>query len=639
MPRIYPPLKIFFFIDNFCLVGAYPPPQLYPSYILKDFKKAFTMNEALYEEAKQKAQAWLGDDVDKETQQEVRKLLQSKDKEAKEALVEGFTRPMVFGTGGLRARMGVGLGRMNPYSVGWATQGLCHYLLGQPQTNQAQRAVVGYDNRLNSEALAAAACKVLSNNGIEVYCFERLRPTPLLCFGVRYLKACCGIMITASHNPKEYNGYKVYDARGAQLSAPADSHVMEAINNLRGLSAIKWKSNPQEIAQIHTLGEDLDEAYMASALESLRRVGIKTDGQKRHLRAVYTPLHGTGITILPTFMKRLGYDEEHIQVVAAQATPDGHFSAAPSANPEEKAAFDLAITQAKEIKAHIVLATDPDADRIGMALPLTKDFKTYQHLSGNQCAVLLLDFLLHMAKKCSRGKELPFYVAKTIVTTDLLDAMAHAEGCLCINTLTGFKYIAQVMKKEQGRKRLLLGAEESCGYLIGEAIQDKDSLISAAALLRMLEALEEQGLHPLERLNQLYLKYGLYEEALHSITLEKKEGVDPVATIMHYWRNSQVESLAGERITARLDYLSLKKEDLVRQKTSSLAFPSSPVLQFYTATGAKITIRPSGTEPKLKFYFSLHAVLGKISLLKSTRKQLQERIVAISRTLQQEPFA
>ena len=575
-------------------------------------------NKAQYATAKKKATAWLQDPLDEDSKQEIENLLRAG---KEEALIDAFLRPLAFGTGGIRAEMGIGRSRMNRYSVALITEGLSHYL--HSCGKRPLRVVIAYDSRLQSDTFSQVVGEVLSANEIETFTFSALRPTPLLSFAVRRLHASCGVVITASHNPKVYNGYKIYGPEGAQLVSPADREVMSAISAVEKLSVTH--SHPK--APMHQLDEEMDAAYLQNVCDTLQQLSVSAVTTPR-LRSVYSPLHGTGITLLPKLMTRLGYDDKCFQIVEAQATPDGNFPTVLYPNPEEKAALRLGIEQAMATSSDLVMATDPDADRLGVAV--RDEEGSFVSLSGNQTAALMLDFLLRHAPS-SRKK--PYYVVKTIVTSELFRDIARHYDIACYDTLTGFKYIAAEIEARLATQTFLFGAEESYGYLVGDSIRDKDAISAAAVITLMAEEATSENSSLLAQLQSLYLRFGLYEEALTSITLSGLEGTSKVAEMMSDWRSCPPTQLGSQQLIRTADYQAGRTYDLRTQQIKPTDLPKSNALQFFGDKGAKITLRPSGTEPKLKAYFSLRAKLDSLDELPQLQKQLQHEIQQLQKQL------
>lgn len=535
---------------------------------------------------------WLNEGYDQNTKDEIRKL----EKENPQELVEAFYRTLEFGTGGLRGIMGVGTNRMNKYTVGCATQGLANYLL-KCFKDEKVSVVISHDSRLHSREFAEISADILSANKIKVYLFEDLRPTPELSFAVRQLKCNAGIMITASHNPKEYNGYKVYWQDGGQLVPPHDKNVITEVNKITSIDQVKWTGNKN---LIQSIGEKIDSIYLKHISKlSINPTSIK---KAKDLKIVYTPLHGTGITMVPKALSMYGF--ENVVLVDEQAIPDGNFPTVKSPNPEEKTALELALKKAEEVQADLILATDPDADRVGIAIR-NLDGKMIL-LNGNQTGTLLIHYMLsqYQRKKILTDKQ---FIVKTIVTTDLIDRMAMDFNIECENVLTGFKYIAEAILKHEGKKQFIVGGEESYGYLIGDFVRDKDS-VSACCMIAEMAAYYRSKAKPkllIEVLHDIYRQYGFFKEDLLSVTKKGKAGVEEIQQMMLDFRSNPPKELGGQPVVMMKDYAVSKSFDFVNNTNSIIDLPTSNVLQFFTADGCKVTVRPSGTEPKIKFYFSV----------------------------------
>ena len=562
--------------------------------------------------ATKNAQNWLQGPIDKETRVSIEALLAPTQRTK---LVEAFLTPLSFGTGGVRARMGVGCSRINRYSLALITQGLATYLSNSP-LKSPPTVVVAYDSRLQSDIFAQIVAEVLSANNIGVHIFRALRPTPLLSFAVRRLGGTCGLVITASHNPKDYNGYKLYDHEGAQLVASEHSALMDIIAGTQDLNTIAFTPK----APIQKIESDMDEAYLEATMQHLEQRGIDIKKQ-RQMRIIYSPLYGTGITLLPNCMRKLGYDEARFQVVATQSAPNGHFPGLLAPNPEERASFTAAIKQAHRSDAQLIMTTDPDADRIGIAL--RDETGMIRHLNGHQTAALILDFLL---RKQPLPHLKPPYVVKTVVTSELLRDIAKHHSVSCYDTLTGFKYISQEIANRRQKETFLYGGEESYGHLIGDFVRDKDAISVAAVIACMAEEALEQGRSLLDNLAALYLQFGCYEEALYSITKEGTQGRLDIQDTLTKWRTHPPTELAGEPVARISDYQSGHTLDLSTQKRSPIHLPKTDMLQFFTTSGSKVSLRPSGTEPKLKAYISLHTSVRNSSDIAPKRKLLQKKI-------------
>lgn len=557
-------------------------------------------------------ETWLTEDYDLETRNEVRRLMS----EDEEALNDAFYRTLEFGTGGLRGIMGVGPNRMNKYTVAAATQGLANYLKKQVTSAQLQ-VVVAYDSRHQSSYFAQITAEVMAANGIRCFLFEALRPTPELSFAVRHLHCHAGVMVTASHNPKEYNGYKVYWSDGGQIVPPHDKGIIEEVRAVTSVQQIQWSGNP---ALIESIGHSVDEAYLSQVLTlSLQPEAIQ---QKHDLKIVYTPLHGTGITMVPTALRAYGFT--HVTLVEAQQEPNGDFPTVQSPNPEEASALAMAIETANQVGADLLLATDPDADRVGIAV--RNDKGEMQLFNGNTTGALLIYYVLSQwaANQRLAGNE---FVVKTIVTTELLKAIAQSFQTPCYDVLTGFKYIAEKIRTESTRT-FIAGGEESYGYLVGDFVRDKDAVSACCMIAEMAAFFATQGKTLYSVLKELQLRYGVYREQLLSLTKKGQDGAAAIQKMMDTFRTTPPKVLGGSPVVKVIDY-KLRVATAADGTTETIGLPQADVLQFFTADGSKVTVRPSGTEPKIKFYFEVHAPLNSLSELEVVKAQLDERIAAI----------
>ena len=555
----------------------------------------------------QQAQSWLTDAYDTQTKNTVQELLSQNGEE----LVEAFYKDLDFGTGGMRGIMGVGTNRVNKYTIGKATQGLANALL-EIYKNEEVAVAIAYDCRNNSEFLARTAAEVLSANGIKVYLFTSLRPTPELSFAVRELACKSGIVITASHNPKEYNGYKVYGDDGCQILSPFDNELISKVRVL-SIEEVNFKAKEHLIIP---LGEEMDNIYIERLKSlSLSPYAIK---EQNDLPIVFTGIHGTGAVLVPKALKAFGFINVH--TVASQDVIDGNFPTVHSPNPEEPAALELAIELAKEKGAQLVMGTDPDADRVGIAIPDKSG--EFVLLNGNQTGSLLVNYLLTRWKELGKitGKE---FVAKTVVTTNLLDVMATAKGVKVYNTLTGFKHIGAKIKALEGKEQFIGGGEESYGYLAGDFVRDKDAVISCALIAEMVAWAKNKGKNLFDLMQEMYMEHGFYLEDLISITKQGRNGAAEIATMMEDLRKNTPTSIIGEEVVEFIDYLESHKTGL----------PKSNVLQFITSKGTKLTARPSGTEPKIKFYFSVQEKLSSANQYDAVKLSLQAKIAKIKAEL------
>lgn len=561
----------------------------------------------------ERAGKWLTEAFDSQTRDKVNNLIQNDPHE----LTESFYRDLEFGTGGLRGIMGVGTNRMNKYTVGMATQGLSIYLR-KLYGEETIRVAIAHDSRNNSIYFAKISAEVLAANGCEVFLFEGLRPTPELSFAVRELKCHSGIVITASHNPKEYNGYKVYGNDGGQLVAPHDTNVMTEVQNI-SIADVKFKGKGGKITGI---GEEIDAAYIARVLGlSLAPEIIR---KHKQLKIVYTPIHGSGIVLVPRGLNAYGF--ENVFVVEEQATPDGNFPTVVSPNPEEKAAMALALAKAKAVNADLLLATDPDADRVGLGVK--NDKGEYILLNGNQAASLLIFYLLSQWKAQGKitGKE---FIVKTIVTSELLKDIGNDFGVETYDVLTGFKFIAEIIRKLEGRKTFIGGGEESYGYLVGDFVRDKDAVISCCMFAEIAAWAAEQGKTLYELLLGIASRYGLYLEKLVSVTKKGKSGAEEIQQMMKDYRQKPPTTINGLQVEEIRDYQLQMSFNMVTKMKSPIELPKSDVLQFFLAGGSKITVRPSGTEPKIKYYFGVKGKLENASGYKETETLLEKKVEEI----------
>ena len=539
----------------------------------------------------ERAQAWLTDQYDETTRRKVQELIDNDPDE----LTESFYRNLEFGTGGLRGIMGVGTNRMNIYTVAMATQGFANYIRLMNPGEEELKVAIAYDCRNNSPAFANITADVMSANGIKVYLFDCLRPTPELSFAVRELHCQAGVMVTASHNPKEYNGYKAYWNDGGQLVSPHDKNVIAEVEKITDPSMVNFKRRPELITM---LDEHFDDIY----LDKVFGLSLSLDLVKKHkdLKIVYTPIHGTGRRLVPEILRRKGF--ENVYCVEEQMVVDGDFPTVKSPNPEEPAAMALAVKKAQEVNADLVLATDPDADRVGVAVK--NDQGKFILLNGNQAASVFLYYLLTRWNELGKltGKE---FVVKTIVTTELLFEIAKKYDVERYDVLTGFKYIASKILELEGKKQFIGGGEESYGYLAGDFVRDKDAVIATSLLAEAMAWAAEQGKTFYELLCDIYREFGLYKEKLVSLTKKGISGTEEIKALMARFRNTPPTEICGEKVVEIRDYKTLEARDFNTGKTTPISLPKSDVLQFFTESGSKISIRPSGTEPKIKFYFSM----------------------------------
>ena len=567
----------------------------------------------------QKANAWLQGSYDADVKQEIQTLLDNK---AYTELTDSFYRDLEFGTGGLRGIMGPGSNRINKYTIGAATQGLANYLK-KTYPGEKVKVAIAHDSRNNSDLFASITADVFSANDIYVYFFKALRPTPELSFAVRHFGCKSGVMLTASHNPKEYNGYKAYGADGGQFVSPHDKAVMDEVAAITDVNDIKF--NRIE-ANIEEIGEELDELYLTKITEL--SVSPEAISRQKDLKIVYSPIHGTGITLVPQALKRFGF--ENVILVDEQTTPDGNFPTVVYPNPEEKEALTLALKKAQETDADLVLATDPDADRVGIAVINTDN--EFILLNGNQTGAMLINYLLSAWEEKGKlnGKQ---YIVKTIVTTNLIEEIAKAKNVTCYNTLTGFKYIGELMTQFEGKQTFIGGGEESYGYLVGELVRDKDAVVSAAFIAEMTAYYKDKGSSLFEALIDTYVQYGFYKEKLISLTKKGKTGAEEIKEMMEKYRTNPPATLGGSKVATLKDYEKGIETDLLSNTTKKLELPKSDVLQFITADGSIISARPSGTEPKIKFYCSVNGKLADKKDYKEVDKQLDDKVGAIMKDL------
>ncbi len=559
----------------------------------------------------EKARQWLVGNFDAETKETIRQLLATNEAE----LIDSFYKDLKFGTGGLRGKLGVGTNRMNIYTVGRATQGLANYLKKYFSNLKTIKVAIAHDSRRNSRLFAETTANILSYNDIEVYLFEDLRPTPELSFAIRYLGCQAGVVITASHNPKEYNGYKVYWDDGGQIISPHDKNILNEMNKIP-YDSIHFTGKPEKI---HIIGEEIDKAYIKQAL----KISLNPDLIKKHsdLKIVYTPLHGTGITLLPKTLEAFGF--KNLIIVEEQAKPDGNFPTVKYPNPEDPAAMELALKKAKETNADLILATDPDSDRVAVGVKSLDG--QYILLNGNQIGSFLTFYILDNLKLKQRLKGNEF-VAKTIVTTDLIKDIAHSYKVETLKTLTGFKYIAALIRENEGKKRFVFGAEESFGFLASDFVRDKDAISSSALIAEVAAWAKENKISLFELLLEIYQKYQFYLEKLVNIVKEGKQGEEEIQRLMDHYRHGNITEIAGSKVVKRYDYLQGKVFDLTDGTEQTLDFPKSNVIQFKLDDGSLISVRPSGTEPKIKYYFSVKTKLDSKHNYQNTKKQLEQRI-------------
>ncbi len=535
----------------------------------------------------EKINNWLTQPIDEEDKQWILENLENNPKELEEA----FYQDLEFGTGGLRGIIGIGSNRMNKYTVSIATQGLANYIL--QNANKPFKVVIAYDSRNMSKDFAKISAEVLSANDIEVFVFSELRPTPLLSFAVRHLQATAGIVITASHNPKQYNGYKVYWSDGGQLVPPQDKGVIDEVKKVGEYSNVKKNYNE---SLIHIINNEIDNAY----LDQLNNLQFLSHVYPKSQIIVYTPLHGTGVTLVPKALRAWGFDNLHL--VEEQSTPDGNFPTTKSPNPEEKAAMELALNKAKQINADLILATDPDADRVGTGIKIANG--DYQLLNGNQIAALLTYYNLEMRKSLNALPSNSFIV-KTIVTTELMHKIADDYNVKTYDLLTGFKYIAELIRLKEGKEKFICGGEESYGFLSADWVRDKDAIMTSCQIAELQQFAAINGKTLIDILQMLYEKYGYYLEDQKSISMSGIEGMENMKKLMENYRNNPPTFINDIPVVKILDYQLSIAKNLQNNSVESINLPKSNVLQFILENDTKITIRPSGTEPKIKFYFAI----------------------------------
>ncbi len=558
-----------------------------------------------------KVDAWLNGGYDAETKNEIRRMQQ----EQPEDLTESFYRNLEFGTGGLRGIMGVGTNRVNKYTIGMATQGFANYLK-KLYTDQEIKVAIAHDSRNNSRFFAETTANVFAANGIKAFLFDDLRPTPELSFAIRDLKCQGGVVCTASHNPKEYNGYKAYGNDGGQLVPPHDKNVIKEVEAISGVNEIKFTGGEENITII---GKAMDEKYI-SMVKSLS-VYPEIIQIQHDLKIVYTPIHGTGIKLVPEVLSEFGFT--NVTIVEEQAKPDGNFPTVNYPNPEESDAMAIGLKKAKEIDADILLGTDPDADRVGIAVK--NDKGEWILMNGNQTAVLACAYMIE-ARKAKGIAQPNDMVIKTIVTTEMIDAIAKANGVACYNVLTGFKWIAELIKEKEGKENYIIGGEESFGLMIGDQLRDKDAISAVAFLCEMAAYVKNEGKTLYGKLIELYRQYGFYLEHLISITKKGMTGQQEIADMMQRYRDNPPTQINNVAVKTLLDYETQQGKDLQSGNSWKIDLPKSNVLQFILSDGTKISARPSGTEPKIKFYFSVNTKLGESENHDEVKNKLQQRI-------------
>lgn len=562
----------------------------------------------------QRVNAWLNGNYDQETKNTILEVQQNNPEE----LADAFYRDLEFGTGGLRGLMGVGTNRVNKYTIGMATQGFANYLK-KTYSNDEIKIAIAHDSRNNSRFFAETTANVFAANGIKVFLFEGLRPTPELSFAIRHLGCKAGVVCTASHNPKEYNGYKAYWNDGGQLVPPHDKNVITEVEAIQSVDEVKWNGGETNIT---ILGKALDEAY----IEMVKGLSVYPDviEAQKDLKIVYTPIHGTGITLVPQVLEKFGFNNVHI--VEEQSTPDGNFPTVKYPNPEESETMSIGLKKAQALDADILLGTDPDADRVGIGVKNHKG--EWVLMNGNQTAVLAFAYMME-ARKAKGIAQSNDMVISTIVTTEMINEVAKQNNVACYNVLTGFKWIAEKIKELEGKENYVIGGEESFGLMIGDQIRDKDAISAVALMCEMAAYEKNKGKTLFDKMIELYIQYGFYYENLISITKKGMNGQKEIAAMMEGFRTSPPADINGSAVVTLLDYQLQIGKNLQTGETWSINLPKSNVLQFLTADGSKISARPSGTEPKIKFYFSVKTELNNKSEFDAKQIELENKINGI----------
>ncbi len=566
-------------------------------------------------EIQKRVDEWLNGNYDDHTKSAIKEKLENKQFDD---LTDAFYKDLEFGTGGIRGIMGVGPNRVNKYTFGMATQGLSNFLK-KIFPGESIKVAIAHDCRNNSGTLAQLVADVFSANDIHVYLFDGLRPTPELSFAIRELGCQGGVMLTASHNPKEYNGYKAYGADGGQYVAPYDRKVLEEVQKIESVDEIKFDRVEQNI---ETIGREIDEKY----LDEITKLSVSKDAIRRqkNLSIVFSPIHGTAGVLVPPALERYGF--ENVNLVEEQMVYDGNFPTVEYPNPEEEEAMSLALEKAREIDAELVMATDPDADRVGIAVKNTGGEWTL--LNGNQTGTLIINYMLNAWKEAGKitGNE---YIVKTIVTSYLIDRIAKYYGVECYNTLTGFKYIGELMTELEGKKQFIAGGEESYGYLIGEHVRDKDAVVSAAIIAEMAAYYKDNGSSLYEALIDMYIKHGYFREKLVSVYKKGREGAQEIQQMMKDYRLNPPSELGSSKVEVIKDYKTKEEKNIQTGEITPIELPASNVLQFITEDESIVTVRPSGTEPKIKFYCSVNTNLGGIKDFEGVTNSLENKIDTI----------
>ncbi len=579
------------------------------------------MDNELLKQVTEKANKWLGSEYDEETRTLVKAMLENEDKTD---LIESFYKDLEFGTGGLRGIMGAGTNRMNIYTVGAATQGLANYLKVAFADLDEIKVVVGHDVRNNSRKFAEIVADIFSANGIKVYLFDSCRPTPEMSFAIRHFGCQSGVIITASHNPKEYNGYKAYWNDGAQMIAPHDVNTIKYVNEVTDVDQIKFQGDK---SKIQIIGEDVDKIF----LDKVKSLSLSPEAIKKHhdMKIVYTPIHGTGLKLIPQSLRNFGFT--NIISVPEQEVLSGDFPTVASPNPEEPSAMAMGIAKAKETGAEIVMASDPDADRIGLVI--RDNNGEYVLINGNQIVMIFLNYLMTRNTELGtlKGNE---YIVKTIVTTETIKAIAEAQNIKMYDCFTGFKWIADVMRKNEGVAGYLGGGEESYGFLAEDFVRDKDAVSAISLMAEIAAWAKDKGMNMTEMLLDIYLKYGFSQEKGISLVRKGKSGAEEIVAIMKQFRENPPKQLAGSPVVTIKDYQTLVMTDVINGTTSKLDMPAtSNVLQYFTADGTKVSVRPSGTEPKIKFYLEVHEPLASAEEYDNVRDMANKKIERLVKDL------
>lgn len=570
-------------------------------------------------ETTQKIATWLNGNYDEATKNTIKDLQNSHPTE----LEESFYKNLEFGTGGLRGIMGVGTNRINKYTIGMATQGFANYLL-KTYPNESISVAIGHDSRNNSRFFAETTAQVFAANGIQVHIFETLRPTPELSFAIRHLGCKAGVVCTASHNPKEYNGYKAYWNDGGQLVPPHDKNVIKEVEAIQSVDDVNWTGGD---ANIHLMGTSMDDAYI-KMVKSLS-VYPEVIAAQKDLKIVYTPIHGTGITLVPRVLSEFGFT--NVTIVEEQSNPDGNFPTVGYPNPEESETMAIGLAKAKALDADILLGTDPDADRVGIGVKNHKG--EWVLMNGNQTAVLAFAYMME-ARKAKGIAQPNDMVITTIVTSEMINQVAKQNQVNCYNVLTGFKWIAELIKEKEAKENYIIGGEESFGLMIGDQIRDKDAVSAVALLCEMAAYEKSKGRTLFDKMIDLYVQYGFYYEHLISITKKGMNGQQEIAAMMEGYRKNPPAQINGVKVVSLLDYELQKGTNLITGETWAIQLPKSNVLQFITEDGSKISARPSGTEPKIKFYFSVNTTLDHTTAFDEKFNQLEGKIHGIIKSMQ-----